>query len=92
MMHNSHETMPGFHPEQIWVDGCPECEHRAAAMPDSIGQLDTGNFARAWRRAGIYRDDVDAHVSNAERPLLDTIRAVQLQLLRSSAMVPGELR
>lgn len=81
-MHAYHDELPGYHPDQIWHDGCGECEERGAVVYRGIAQLDHGNFARAWQRAVRWNNlgsVVDMHISQAERALLETLWAVHCQ-------------
>ena len=79
MMHAYHDTLPGFDGRQIWHDGCEECEHRGQSLPSSLGTLDEARFVKAWQRAANWNKDRDVgHVSQAERPLLETIWCFQV--------------
>ena len=31
-MHGPHESLPGYHPDQLLVDGCDECEERGCLL------------------------------------------------------------
>lgn len=90
-MHNHHESLPGFHVDQIWYDGCSECEYRGQNLPNSLGTLDLGNLHRAWVRAGTRSSHGVAHESSAERPLLQMLWMVQLCLENLCGLKPGEI-
>lgn len=94
MSHVFHPDLPGYDDRQVWFDGCEECEHRGQRLPDSIGSLDTGRFVAAWKRAdefGQHGADPGTvgRVSDAELPLLELLRAVQMGVSR--ALVHGDL-
>lgn len=97
-VHAYHEQLPGYHPDQIWHDGCGECEERGATVYRGIGHLDQDNFARAWQRAIDWNigDRIDLHIAEAERVLLETLWAVRCQLETQQHMRvvagPGPLR
>lgn len=78
-MHEYHDILPGFDPDQIWFDGCAECEERGATVYRGISALDHNNFARAWARAIQWNTEGLSNISYAERALLETLWAVHLQ-------------
>jgi hypothetical protein len=80
--HDYHDALPGFSEDQIWHDGCGECEDRSEHVGRSISQLDSQNFARAWERAAKWNKTGLADVSKAEAPLLNVLWSLQLQLER----------
>lgn len=81
-MHDNHTALPGYHPDQLLVDGCRECEQRSRRADHGISDLDRVNFVRAWERAGIrYRYGIST-VSLAELPMLDALWSVQIQFER----------
>jgi hypothetical protein len=82
MMHDYHDGLPGFHPDQILHDGCGECEHRAARDDHGLSNLDMGSFARAWARAAEWNKHGLPTLSRAEAPLLQMLWAVQLHFER----------
>ena len=85
MSHAFHDALPGFDPAQILVDGCEECEWRGEQPARAISCLDANNFRRAWERAAQWvSGGVEglSSLSDAERPLLTTLAAVQAQLER----------
>lgn len=86
-MHDYHEGLPGYSPEQILHDGCGECEDRARSQDGGLGHLDQQNFYRAWSRAAEWNRSGAAHVARAEIPLLRILWSVQLKL-ESCAGVP----
>jgi hypothetical protein len=80
-VHDYHEGLPGYHPEQILHDGCAECETRGKNVAYAIGSLDKHRFALAWRRAADRNRTAGVRdFSQAERPLLEVLWAVQLGL------------
>lgn len=78
-MHDYHEGLEGFSPNQILHDGCAECEWRAKTRNLGISYLDQFNFVRAWERAAEYNRRGLPDVSRAERPMLDVLWAVRIQ-------------
>ena len=81
MMHDYHEGLPGFHPEQILHDGCGECERRGKDPNLALEHLDRGNFNRAWVRAAEWQKYSRAeHIAVAETELLRTLWMVQVRL------------
>jgi hypothetical protein len=82
MSHDYHVSLPGYSEAQILHDGCGECEARSASLSDAIARLDHANFIRAWMRATQWNRDGLSDLSQAERPLLSTLWAIQLQFER----------
>lgn len=97
MSHDYHEGLHGYHPDQIWHDGCAECEGRGAHVTYGVGTLDAERFRRAWKRAaqfnGVDCGAPDPHdtLSQCERPLLDLMWAMQLMLQRHCSVPIGML-
>jgi len=83
-VHDYHEGLPGYSPNQILHDGCAECEARAKSITHGMRYLDNQRFARAWERAAEWNvQDGDVRdISHAEMPLLRILWAVQVQLQR----------
>jgi hypothetical protein len=82
-MHGPHESLPGYHPDQLLVDGCDECEERGRHPNVAIAHLDEDRFERAWIRAAALERDLlgdEDHVSHAEIGLLRVLWAVQCRL------------
>lgn len=80
-MHDYHEALPGYHPDQVWHDGCGECERRGEMpLSSQVGYLDAGNLRRALRRAAQFggRNNGDLHISKAEAELLRSLYVVYL--------------
>lgn len=76
--HVYHNALPGYDPRQIWYDGCPECESRAANLPMSINMLDTNNLRIAIERTKDWmydQWDIIGDLSQAEIPLLRMLEA-----------------
>jgi len=54
--------------------------------------LDDERFAYAWQRAALWNRDQDVgHVSDAERPLLETLWNIQVMLQRVTGLPIGVL-
>lgn len=87
-MHDYHEKLPGFHPEQILHDGCRECEERAESKDGGISHLDTANFGRAWLRARAWNTFGLSNVAAAEVPMLSILWSVYVQLERRGVALP----
>lgn len=92
MIHDYHEALPGFDVRQIWHDHCLECENRGKTLPHSLGMLDSVNFFRAWQRAADWNRDLEVGpISNAEKPLLELLWAMQVMFERECGLPLGEL-
>lgn len=82
-MHDYHDALLGYHPDQILHDGCAECEERGKDVARAIANLDHNNFERAWRRASDWNRSGGPgadHLSHAELPLLRALWALIVQL------------
>jgi hypothetical protein len=79
MAHDHHERLPGYHPDQILVSGCRECEARGADIGLAISNLDRPTFQRAWQRAADWNAHGLPSISTAELPLLRVLVQVQAQ-------------
>jgi hypothetical protein len=79
-MHDYHESLPGYSPDQILHSGCGECAERSADLPLAIRSLDNLSFARAWKRAADWNRSLLDDVSRAEAPLLSVLWALQCRL------------
>ncbi len=99
--HDYHLGLPGYHPDQLWVDGCAECEHRCADVGSAIANLDAERFPLLWRRAAEYRgsafdnEALYATSSECERRVLDVLWCVIVSLERRGlpiGQVPGASR
>jgi hypothetical protein len=78
-VHAYHEELEGFDSNQIWYDGCEECEHRSQNLPSSLGYLDNNNLLRAISRTKDWMDNgPQGRISKAELPLLRTLEAFML--------------
>lgn len=86
MMHAYHEALPGYEPEQILHDGCPECKRRGANVEIALAYMDRPTFHRAWLRAKMFDSDGLTNVSNAETKLLQVLAQIRHQL---SSLVLG---
>lgn len=75
-MHDYHPGLPGYSPDQILHDGCPECERRGADVELALAYMDDPTFARAWQRAIDWERPM-RDVSSAEAPLLRVLLAVR---------------
>ena len=92
MIHDPHESLPGYDERQLWISGCLECENRSKTLPASLALLDGHNFARAWRRAADWnRGQEVGPVSTAEIPLLNLLWAMQVMFERECGLPLGEL-
>jgi hypothetical protein len=83
-MHDYHEGLPGFSPNQILHDGCGECQARAETAGHGLEQLSSSNFRRAWQRAYEWNrmgGGVD-DLAHAELPLLRMLWLIQVHLER----------
>jgi hypothetical protein len=90
--HDYHEGLPGFSEAQILHDGCGECELRGRDLSLSIGSMDRGRFALAWRRAADWNRTTDIRdVSQAERPLLEALWAIQVRMETTCGLPIGTL-
>jgi hypothetical protein len=49
--HVYHEGLPGYHPESILHDGCPECEERSRRGLDGVLALTRDRQLALWRGA-----------------------------------------
>jgi hypothetical protein len=80
-VHDYHEGLPGYHPDQLLHDGCAECEARGKDVATAIGHLDRTNFIRAWARAADWNKGRlnDSAVSKAEAPLLRVLWALEIK-------------
>lgn len=74
-VHAYHPGLKRYDPEQVWHDGCPECEFRGATL--AIHTLDTDRFRHAWERAARRQRYGLVNVSKAEAHLLDVFMAIQ---------------
>jgi hypothetical protein len=93
MSHVCHTALPGYDEHQILHDGCPECEHRGKDVVAALIHLDVGNFERAWRRAYDLEasggDRSAIKVSRTEKPLLEVLWFMQVQLERQGFPLNG---
>lgn len=86
MMHDHHESLPGYSPNQILHDGCAECEARGEDPELALANMDPSRFTRAWERASLWsksKRDETGRISSAEAPLLRLLHAVQVHLDRA---------
>lgn len=79
-MHDYHEALPGFHEEQIFKDGCVECERRAADFEIALANMDVPTFERAWARGLAFEKGQAKNVSRAEAPVLRVLGQVHMRL------------
>lgn len=84
MAHAYHDQLPGYDPRQILVDGCHECEERSKDLDLAILKLDEQRWIDACNRAKQYAladvldDTTTGPISDAERPLLRVLWAVEV--------------
>lgn len=83
MSHNYHEALPGYHADQLLVDGCHECETRAKSADHGINNLDPVRFRQAWVRARLCQQRGLPNISNAELPMLNVLAAIDVQVRHS---------
>jgi hypothetical protein len=95
MSHDYHQGLPGYHPDQLFHDGCYECEQRASRF-----EIDHLDIREAWMRAyyferGSRGRPVDfGPVSVAEAHILRTLWKIQVQFERVGiplGLFPGDL-
>jgi hypothetical protein len=88
MSHDYHETLEGFHPDQLYIDGCGECATKSANVERAIAGLDESRFLAAWLRAADQMahtppsGDRGGERSMSEAPMLHALWAIQVQLER----------
>lgn len=99
MSHDYHQSLPGYHADQLLIDGCGECEHRAKDIERAISNLDYKRFVRAWTRAADQMastppsGDRGGPRSQAEAPMLHALWAIQVHLENRGiplGTVPGQ--
>ncbi len=90
-MHDYHDGLPGYSPDQILHDGCGECEHRAKSDDHGIAHLDHRNFYRAWLRAVEWNMRGLTDLARAEIPMLNALWAVQVKLESCTGLPIGHL-
>jgi len=93
MTHIYHPDLPGYDPQQIIHDGCPECEYRGEDIVRALANLDPPTFARAWKRAGELQADGLPNASATELPLLKVLAAIEVQFERRGCplgTIPGD--
>jgi hypothetical protein len=81
MMHDMHESLPGFSPKQIFHDGCDECERRGADVELALAHMDTQTFRSAWMRAHEWGKGRVTDVSHAEAPVLRLLSAMRNRIM-----------
>ncbi len=86
-MHDYHDGLPNYSPDQILHDGCGECETRAKTDDHGIAHLDRSNFYRAWQRAAEWNQSGLLDLACAEIPMLNVLWAIQIKL-ESYAHIP----
>lgn len=86
--HAYHPALEGYHPDQLFVDGCEVCEKRTTGDMSGIVYLDGERFVRAWLRASEWRgshghpEEIEATLSNCERRIYSVLWHVILQFER----------
>jgi hypothetical protein len=80
MVHDYHDALLGYSEAQILHDGCGECEARGRNVNLAISSMDKGRFVKAWERAAVWNLRSLSDLSQAERPLLEALWAIQLKL------------
>ena len=79
-MHDYHDGLPGYSPDQVLHDGCGECEARSKQPDGGMAYLDRLNFVRAWERAAEWNRAGLLDLARAEIPMLSILWSVQLKL------------
>ena len=92
MTHAYHDNLPGYDSRQVFKSGCRECELKGS-LPEAMCHLDEERFAYAWKRAADWNRDSSTigPVSDAERPLLETLWSIQVMLQRVCGLPIGVL-
>jgi hypothetical protein len=85
MSHAYHESLEGYHPDQVLVDHCPECEARGANVEVALAHFDAQRLRWAWLRAADWQASSPPsgkraiHISNAEVGVLRFFWALQVR-------------
>jgi hypothetical protein len=88
LSHEPHTALPGYHPDQIFHDGCGLCEARGADVQLALEYLDQPSMDRAWRRAAEWQASSaygfrrPENIAQAEVPLLRALWAIEVHLER----------
>ena len=95
-MHDDHLSLTGYDPDQIWHDGCEECEHRGRRPEEGMMTFDRDTLEKAWTRSARWNrqeteNDVYPTLSEAERPLLTLLWRMQVLLERNCGVPIGVL-
>lgn len=89
-VHDYHQGLPGYHPNQILHEGCRECEHRGQRPRVALTHLDQSNFRRAWERAAQWNYgqlEAGDHIAVTEVELLETLWSIQILLEREGVPI-----
>lgn len=76
-IHDYHNVLPGYHPDQIWHDGCHVCGARGELV--AIHQLDRTRFHLAWNRADEWQKHGLRNMAYCERKLFEVLNACRNQ-------------
>ena len=84
--HDYHPSLPGFHPDQVLVDGCIECERRSKDLRLAITHMDDERFERACTRAlAVERRGLDT-CSATERRVYDVLAPIVARLTKQGLL------
>lgn len=93
-MHNYHPASSNYDEKQILFDSCGECQRRSKNVALAIREMDGSTFERAWKRAYDLESsrgnrDAIGIVSDAERPVLEALWAIQIEFERRGMVLDG---
>jgi hypothetical protein len=93
--HVYHDALPGFDPGNIWHDGCPECEDRAADPLDGLSSLGYRNARQAWADMLAAKwssgEGLSRNVSVCDTRLLNALYAIAVFLERATGGNPHDV-
>ena len=91
-VHDFHPSLEGYDPEQIWFDGCEECEWRSRNTDRGITSLDSNNRIKAVSRALLWEtDDGLVNASQCEVRLFNAVLHWYYFFSRAGLMKAEEL-
>lgn len=89
--HAPHESLPGYQPEMMLFDGCPECEARAQHPMEALLRMDDERLQHAWERAIAFENETLAVLpGTAEARVLREIVQVARLLDRFGSLTYGD--
>jgi len=95
--HTYHAALAGYDARNVFHDGCPECERRAADFGAAIANADANNFRALWmtaaqlfwfERAGFPPIDPDRRVSECDHEVARQLYTVMVVLERHFGLHP----